>query len=39
MNGIVSDDIITVDEMCEILMIGKNMAYRSLIPERSDALR
>ncbi|OUO47989.1 helix-turn-helix domain-containing protein [Megasphaera sp. An286] len=30
MNGIISDDIITVDEMCEILMIGKNMAYRLL---------
>ena len=30
MNGIVSDDIVTVDEMCEILMIGKNRAYRLL---------
>lgn len=30
MNDIVSDDIITVDEMCEILMIGKNMTYRLL---------
>ena len=28
--GIISDDIITIDEMCEILMIGKNMVYRLL---------
>lgn len=30
MNDMNLPDIITVDELCEILMIGKNMAYRLL---------
>ena len=30
MNEAEFNDIITVDELCEILMIGKNMAYRLL---------
>ena len=30
MNDTYTDDLITVDELCDILMIGKNMAYRLL---------
>ena len=30
MNDMDLPDIITVDELCDILMIGKNMAYRLL---------
>lgn len=30
MNEVYTDDLITVDELCDMLMIGKNMAYRLL---------
>ena len=30
MNETFSGELITVDELCKILMIGKNMAYRLL---------
>ena len=30
MNETYIDDLITVDELCDMLMIGKNMAYRLL---------
>ena len=30
MNETFVNELITVDELCEILMIGKNMAYRLL---------
>ena len=30
MNETFAGELITVDELCEILMIGKNMAYRLL---------
>ena len=30
MNETFSGELIAVDELCEILMIGKNMAYRLL---------
>ncbi len=29
------DEIITIDELCDILMIGKNLAYRLLTEKRS----
>ena len=30
MNKIYQDELITVEELCQLLMIGKNMAYRLL---------
>lgn len=30
MNDAYTDELITVDELCDMLMIGKNMAYRLL---------
>mgnify|MGYP000012319200 CR=1 FL=1 len=30
MNEIYQDELITVEELCQLLMIGKNMAYRLL---------
>lgn len=33
------DDIITIDELCEILMIGKNLAYRLLTDKKIKAFR
>lgn len=33
------DDIITIDELCEILMIGKNLAYRLLADRKIKAFR
>lgn len=32
-------DIITIDELCEILMIGKNCAYRLLTENKIKAFR
>ena len=32
------EDIITIDELCEILMIGKNCAYRLLTENKIKAL-
>ena len=33
------EDIITIDELCEILMIGKNCAYRLLTENKIKAFR
>lgn len=33
------DDIITIDELCEILMVGKNCAYRLLTENKIKAFR
>lgn len=33
------DDIITIDELCDILMIGKNLAYRLLTEKKIKAFR
>ena len=33
------DEIITIDELCDILMIGKNVAYRLLTEKRIKAFR
>lgn len=33
------EDIITIDELCEILMIGKNSAYRLLTENKIKAFR
>jgi len=33
------DDIITVEELCEMLMIGKNTAYKLLGSGRIKAIR
>lgn len=33
------DEIITIDELCDILMIGKNLAYRLLIEKKIKAFR
>ncbi len=33
------DEIITIDELCEILLIGKNLAYRLLTEEKIKAFR
>lgn len=33
------DEIITIDELCDILMIGKNLAYRLLTEKRIKAFR
>ena len=33
------NEIITIDELCEILMIGKNLAYRLLSENKIKAFR
>lgn len=33
------EDIITINELCEILMIGKNCAYRLLTENKIKAFR
>lgn len=33
------DEIITIDELCDILMIGKNLAYRLLTEKKIKAFR
>lgn len=33
------DEIITIDELCDILMIGKNLAYRLLTEKTIKAFR
>lgn len=33
------EDIITIEELCEILMIGKNCAYRLLMENKIKAFR
>lgn len=33
------DEIITIDELCDILMIGKNTAYRLLTEKKIKAFR
>lgn len=33
------DEIITIDELCDILMIGKNLAYRLLTENKIKAFR
>lgn len=34
-----SSSLVTIDELCEILMIGKNTAYSLLKVEQSKALK
>lgn len=34
-----SSSLVTIDELCEILMIGKNTAYSLLKSEQSKALK
>ena len=33
------NEILTIDELCEILMIGKNFAYRLLTEKKIKAFR
>ena len=33
------NEILTIDELCEILMIGKNFAYRFLTEKKIKAFR
>lgn len=33
------EDILTIDELCEILVIGKNLAYRLLTEKEIKAFR
>ncbi len=33
------NEILTIDELCEILMIGKNLAYRLLTEKKIKAFR
>ncbi len=33
------NEILTIDELCEILMIGKNLAYRLLSENKIKAFR
>ncbi len=33
------EDILTIDELCEVLMIGKNHAYRLLTEKKIKAFR
>ncbi|MDE7176347.1 MAG: helix-turn-helix domain-containing protein [Lachnospiraceae bacterium] len=33
------EEIITIDELCDILMIGKNLAYRLLTENKIKAFR
>lgn len=33
------NELLTIDELCEILMIGKNLAYRLLTEKKIKAFR
>lgn len=33
------NELLTIDELCEILMVGKNLAYRLLTEQKIKAFR
>lgn len=33
------NELLTIDELCEVLMIGKNLAYRLLAEQKIKAFR